>query len=381
MKKESENYDLVSIDLSEKDSVELMNNHLDNKQPVALMGPPGCGKTQFWTQVAKQRAEAMKKTLVVNPKYDDWLNENNFCFATLIGAKIQEIDALGLPHIKAIVGYGDITEFTPTTLFPRVGTGMIFLDEIGNALESVKNALQDYLTGGGEISSDILLVAATNSMEDNSGVSHIGYALRNRMAWYKIEYPDVESWLKLMDKIGRPIEPKIAFYLKSIGGKNFITYDPEKEQYAYSTPRSLERASNAIKDKTDLEMMRKLVGGILGNSWSAEWSAWVQLSEKVDISEILAHPEKIKLHEDQLGTLYSICAALCENATKKAENTDKVLDVVMAMTRDEFGMLIIGELIKKHGVTKFVGSYLVKRKDFMKMRERFLGLLNAIETK
>lgn len=383
-RKMSENknkHNMVLID-PVKDMPKLAEIAYRKKFSIAIMGPPGLGKTEglrhSYTKIASK--DGLK--FVENPKFEDWLDEKNFCFLTLIGSTIQEVDAMGIPHIRAITGYGEITEFTPTSLFPQNGIaaqGIIFLDELGNAQEQVKNALQNYLTGGGNISTNIRFVAATNSMEDNSGVSHIGNALRNRFQWYRVDYPELETWLSLMEKIGRPIDIKIAAYLLSIGRKNYITYDPEKDQYAFSTNRSLEKASIAVADidKKDYELLHKIVGGFLGNDWATDWVEFLQLSDKIDIDAILKHPEKIREHEHNLGVFYSLCVGLTDVAKTKTK-INPIIDVVCAMTRDDFGLLVLGTIIKQVGAISFAKDYLVKRPDFKVIKERYMPLLATI---
>jgi hypothetical protein len=382
MKEGKNDYDLVFID-PVKDLPQLATIAYHNKHAIAVMGPPGCGKTEALRAVYSNLAKEMGKNFVFNPKFEDWLDEKNFCLLTLIGSQIQEIDAVGIPHIRGVVGYGDITEFTPTELFPQEGIaaeGVIFLDEVGNAQEPVKNALQNYLTGGGKISSNIRWAAATNSMEDNSGVGHTGMAFRNRFQWYQTEYPELEAWLKLMEKIGKAIDIKISAYLLSIGRKNYITYDPEKDQYAYSTNRSLEKASQSIEklDKKDYDLLHKVVGGHLGNSWATDWIEFLQLSDKVDMEHLMKHPKEIKKHETNIGTFYSICVSLVEIANKNSTKINTVLDVVVEMSRDDFGLLVLGGIIKKIGAMEFARNHLVKRKDFTEIKNRFMPLLNTI---
>lgn len=327
------------------------------KQVCAFMGPPGCGKTESVKECARRCATEQNLEFVENPTPDDWDNPKNFCFSVVLASQIEEIDTRGLPNIYKKGDGGEITRYSITELFPVKGTGIVFLDEFPNGRTQVMNALQPMLlnhnAGGYHISDDIQFIVAGNRPSDNCGTFYIPAALRNRMAWYEVNRPEVKQLIEKMQQIGRTLNPKLVGWVLTIGHKYVDNFDPKAEQYAYGTPRSMEMASNAldaIPDR-DFEMAKRIVGGWMGENAGQDYIQFRKLAEKVDIDHLMAHPETIKKYAtgDQ-GLLYSIFVNLSEKACSE-KGIGPVFEILNELDRDEYGVFVMNSMIRSQGVS------------------------------
>jgi hypothetical protein len=335
----------------------------EKKLVVAFMGAPGGGKTSAIKYTASQIAKRMGKNFVIDPTAEDWIKRDekgeyaNFCYRAVLAGQIEETDSTGFPHIVTDSKGHSVTVYTKTELFPTEGLGIIVMDEFPNGRTPVQNALQqillDHRAGNNKISEDIQFVVAGNRPSDNCGTFYIPAALRNRVAWFEVSRPNMEKWLELMEEIGEPIEPGMQAWLLSIGSKHFDNFDPKAEQYAYGSIRSLTLASNAIAglgtSEDDYALKRQLVGGFIGAGAGDEFVDFLKLTEQIDINKLLSNPETISKYEDNLGLLYSIAVTMIDRAVESQANTEKVLDVLQHLRKNEHGLFTIKGIINRLG--------------------------------
>jgi DNA polymerase III delta prime subunit len=333
---------------------DILNIMRKTKQVVSFMGPPGCGKTASVQMFAKELADAAGKKFVENPSPDDWDNEENFCFSTVLTSQIEEIDTRGLPHITTKANGQAMTVYTMTELFPPKGKGVIFLDEFANGRTQVQNALQQILlehkAGNMVISPDIQFVMASNRPQDNCGTFYVPAALRNRVAWFEVNRPKTEEWLKIMRKIGRPINPWIEGFVLAVGEKYVDNFNPKAEQYAYGTIRSVELASKAIDGINEPEVIGMLVGGFMGAAAGQDLKAFIALSAEIDLAKLLDNPIMIKKYTDRIGMIYSICVNLIKKGCEGDDKTrEKIFQVLEQIGADEYAVFVINGFLREKG--------------------------------
>jgi hypothetical protein len=309
----------------------------NNKKVCAFMGPPGCGKTSAVIYATQEWAKEIGKEFNPNP------NSN------------------GLPHLKQMPNGTQITEYTPTELFPTEGCGVVFLDEFPNGRTQVQNALQqmvlEHRIGNKIISPDIHFIIAGNRPSDNCGTFYIPSALRNRIGWYEVNRPKVEDWLELMRDIGKPINQRMEGWILSIGAKYFDNFDPKAEQYAFGTTRSIEMASQMMADidlshPENYHMLKNLVGGLIGADAGSDMVAFLKLTEKVDIKGLFDKPKEIHKYEDRMDMMYSIGVALIEKVSEEPKLCEKWLDILGETNRMEHGVFMLKSVMNRWGGSK-----------------------------
>jgi hypothetical protein len=345
------------VQIDTKKIPEIIKIFRNKNQIPFFIGGPGTGKTESTISAGAEIAKSLGKNLVINPKFEDWYNTDNFCVNTILASQMDELDTKGLPSKDKKLGR-EITNFTPTELFPTVGSGIIFLDEFPNGNTRVQTAFQDILlehrSGSYKISKDIMFVLAGNRPGDNCGTFFIPSALRNRVAWFEVNPLKLEKWFDLMDKIGRPIISTIKAFLLSVGSKHINNFDANKDHYAYGTYRSWEKASQIMEGLKDTSLIRTLVGGWVGLSAGADLVSFIELTNKVNINDILNNPTSINDYLNDIGTLYSICVNLID-LSEDTNKCEKIFNIMLQLKADEYGLFIVKGMINKFnidGITK-----------------------------
>jgi hypothetical protein len=366
--------------ISTEDIGEMIEIHRNKHEVVAFISEPGAGKTASIVATGRKIAKSLNKRFVLNPTIEEWEAEDTFCVQVIILGTIEEIDVRGMPHVTMFNGR-QLTKYSLTELFPTKGTGMVVIDEFANARTNIQNAMQDVVlehrAGNFPISRDIQFVIATNGPQHNTGTYYIPSALRNRASWFEVVPSKLEKWLEIMEDID-PIDPRIAAWLLSIGSKYYRNFDPKAEQYGYGTMRSLHKASNLIKGVTNENLLRKLVGGRVGDDAGQDFLAFTKLTQKVDINALLKNPASISEYEDNIGLLYSISVTLVDKFVDTQSTNEAVIDILDVMKRKENGVFILKNVKNKLGRANFM-TRLSKCSNIKKVATKYHQLLRGEE--
>ena len=364
------------------------------KKVMGVLGGPGIGKTAGIKYQSQMNAIIYGKlddsperkhpgepyTWVECPTADDWDDADNWCYSVVLTSQIEEIDSRGLPHILVKKNGEKITVYTMTELFPQHGRGDIVLDEFPNGRTQVQTAMQpmilEHKAGNIKISPNITFVIAGNRPGDNCGTYNIPSALKNRVGWFEASRMPVENWLELLDEIGKPLNPRMAAWMLSIGSKYYDNFDPKAEQFAYGTPRSIEAASELIEGESDYPLIAKLVGSEIGESAGVEFVEFLKLTETVDINKLLKEPKSIHEYENNLGLLYSISITLIDKFVDNASTNEPILDILMETKRKEHGMFVLKGILNKLGRARYLDR-LTKCKNSKGIITKYYQLLKA----
>ena len=83
-----------------------------------------------------------------------------------------------------------------------------------------------------------------------------------------------------------------------------------------------------------------MVGSNLGEAFSIEFCAWLKLTTKINIRELLETPKKIKEFEGKIDLLYAIVSELPSLFKKEDKLLPKILKVVEIL-QPEFAILTL----------------------------------------
>ena len=197
-------------------------------------------------------------------------------------------------HEKMVTNYAPNARFHLHEGKPVV----IMLDEFTKAAPPVKNMLHPLLEVSNPRLGDIPLPAGSivfltgNLSSDGVGDSLPAHS-RNRLTVVKVRKPDADQWLEWALSSGkidpvmmawvRQVPHALASYTDEGQGDNPYIYNPKKGQKAYVSPRSLERGSNIVarRDQLDPEIVIASLAGTLGEPAARDIQAYIDYQDEL----------------------------------------------------------------------------------------------------
>ena len=208
------------------------------------------------------------------------------------------------------------TAYYPNTRF-KVHTGkpvITMLDEFTKGAEPIKNMLHPLLEVANPRLGDISVhPESIVFLTGNLGSDGVGDALkahsRNRIIPLTVRKPDADEWLEWA--INNNIEPEImawvrqfpqcmASYTDPAQADNPYIYNPKKVQTAFVSPRSLERASNIVRVRKQLDADTLICSmtGALGEAGARDMQAFIEYSDQLPTWEsTIEDPKTAKVPE------------------------------------------------------------------------------------
>lgn len=258
---------------------------------VLLTGQPGVGKSAILHMLAKEMPDYL-------PCYIDCAN--------------LDLGDLGMPVIDR---ESFITRYAPNVRF-GVGAGqtrpvLLMADELGKALRPVLNMLLPVLNerrlGDVMLPRGSIVFGTTNLATDGVGDSIPAHAY-NRMTVLDVANPTSDEWL--MWAANNDIAPEVMLFARDYP-QIFTRYDElgsrETNPYIFNpltgnrlsfcSPRSLERASNIVKQRDQLAgfLLPSLVGTV-GEAAARDLEANIALADSLTtLDAIKASPSTAKL--------------------------------------------------------------------------------------
>jgi hypothetical protein len=208
------------------------------------------------------------------------------------------------------------TAYYPNTRF-KVHTGkpvITMLDEFTKGAEPIKNMLHPLLEVANPRLGDISVhPESIVFLTGNLGSDGVGDTLkahsRNRIIPLTVRKPDSDEWLEWA--INNNIEPEVmawvrqfpqamASYTDPAQSDNPYIYNPKKVQTAFVSPRSLERASNIVRvrKQIDTDTLICAMTGALGEAGSRDMQAFIEYSDQLPTWEsTIQDPKTAKIPE------------------------------------------------------------------------------------
>lgn len=353
------------IKVSHKNLVRLLENI---KCPVMIHGTFGIGKSVAVRDYARNMAAKVGLEFSESPK--DINADDKF---VLIRLPLHQLDVAELKGIPYPSGDREKTIFLPIGLLPLKGQGVLFLDEINLAPPAVQaNAYQlvlDRQLGFYEVPKGYTILATGNSLSDKANVFDMPYPLRNRFAHLMLMTPTVDEWIGWAAKA--QLDSRVVAFLS--WRRDYLhAFNPDSDEDVFSipTPRAWEFASRNIEGVTDHELIRDLVGCVVGEGIGMEFAAWLALSQEYDIAGIFK-TKKIDMPK-KIDVLYSLMAAIIgyyvDAPTEKNANT--LFDLAFQFQR-EHTMMILSLVSKKD--TEFFNK--VDKQKMDKVADEIIALL------
>jgi MoxR-like ATPase len=321
----------------------LIREAYKKKKALFIWGACGIGKSDVVRDSAKQMAK--EKGLIYN---EDMTKINEKTVFSVIDIRLSQMD---LSDIRGLPKYDEKTETTKwyaPNFLPKNGQGLLFLDEINLAVPTVQatayqlilnRRIGDYVLPDGW-----LVVSAGNRLEDRANVFETPAPLNNRFLHIELAQPDVDDWIDWA--VANGIDTRISTYLKF--EPVLYRFDKNIKDKAFPTPRTWFFASEMINDKDttkDLDMIEILVASCVGEATAMKFTAWLKLTEKIDIKEILKNPMEAKLPKE-LDMLYATISGILEHYKRDRKLLKPIIQLATRLT-PEYAVLLL-KLIKTH---------------------------------
>lgn len=350
---------------------ELLNAYTTTPQHVVplLRGAPGVGKSEIVAQVAIERAAQLKTAACPGCDAGSATGHVAECpvlhppaVCALCGsgctqahvelrdvrlALFDPIEIKGLPHVE-----GDgakTTEWAPPAWLPTSGHGILFLDELLCAPPATQNAalqlIYDRRIHNTRLSPHFAIIAAGNTVEDGSYVTRIGGALKNRLAFLDIE-TDGETWCAWAAT--DPTIPSVFVAAAAWRPDVFLGAGVpfKRELDAQPTPRTFTRVARIVHQLGNAPIkVSRLAEPIIGRGAGVELDAFLSMTAKLDMEEILSSGRLPEEAEANLSLRYALSGALTtqirllDSLPKKAQAT-RVDQIFAVMTQLELELQV-----------------------------------------
>jgi hypothetical protein len=299
---------------------------LERPQPMTLMlwGPPGVGKTSAVAQVAQESSVGMK---------------------AVISHLYQPVDVLGLPYIV-----DGKCEYAPPTIFPDAGRdasrGIFFLDELPNCVPAMQSAwgiiILERSTKQYQFPPNWLVVCAGNREGDRAGATRLVSALENRMIHVEVT-PNADEFLSY--GVSQQFHPMVLSFLEERRDL-LMKFDPRSAEKAFPSPRSWERASEALSLQLPEEISNEMIRGAVGVGAATEFLAFLKVKRDLPtLQEVLSGSVKLSRFSNRpdivRASIYSVLSFVAES--KSAEHYEAAIQVALGAP-DEWAVVLLKRL-------------------------------------
>lgn len=306
------------------------------RQPTMIWGPPGAGKSNVVAQVAAE--------------YGDFID--------LRLPLLDAVDLRGIPIVK-----DGRTEWITPSMFPRKGKGVLFLDELVQAMPIVQSAasslILDRKIGEYTLPDGWAVVAAGNRETDRAATNRMPSHIANRFTHLNFEV-DAKDWITwaFANKINEMVIAFIAF-------RPDLLHKFEPTQKAFPTPRSWEFVSRIISGDGVDECLLEIVGGTVGEGAATEFIGFTRVfREMPDYETICKKPDTTKVPEN-VAARYAVAIMLARSTEQKTMSL--VMQYVNRMPA-EFQVLTVNDMTKRNKKLAETSSYITwaaKNKDLL----------------
>lgn len=350
----------------------LWNDPTDAKNisPIFIHGSPGIGKSMIIESICKK---------------------HNINFIDFRAAQCEPCDVRGLPVPNRELHQMD---WYVNGVWPRKQDekGIIFLDELSSCDRSIQVALYELVLDRrlGQLYSvppGYLIVAAGNNTSDQAVATTTSSALANRFMHLELQ-ADAEQWCTWART--HEIHPSVI---------GFISYKPsalhamadENVERGWPSPRSWARVSKMVFATHNTSILRKIVYGLVGTGWGAEFMAFHELNANFDdVLHMMIDPNAKIVIPNKADRKYALCSTmvylLWRGKTKEEinERLNGFFRILCHedMTSDFACMSLIAAMEGKSDDEKrLYSSMIISNKNFPKWRKKHANELTNYMTR
>ncbi len=269
---------------------------ISERLPVFLWGPPGVGKSQIVAQVA---------------------DSLNLPLIDVRAVLLDPVDLRGVPSIE-----NGTTRWNPPDFLPKDGEGVLFLDELPQAPDSVQSSLLqlvlDRRLGEYCLPDGWIVVAAGNRVTDGTFSRKISKALGSRFATHLELAVDLDEWCAWA--IDNQVPAEILAFVR-LRPDLLHSFDPQASGNSFPCPRVWATLGRFV-GKLPVEAELPFFAGALGDGPAVEFIGFLRLYRDLpDIDGILMDPDGADVPTSP-AVLYALCGAMSRKIT--ANNASRV---------------------------------------------------------
>jgi hypothetical protein len=321
---------------------------------VLIVGPPGTAKTALVEQAIVQINKGQK---------DEPDNQDFYDLLKTHPVVDDPIDWKGLPiaftdddgnQVADFIAYGNLNRMCNAER-PLV----VFVDDFGQANESVQKALMQPLHGGTingkKISDKVIWVSATNSRKDKAGVSGLLEPVKSRFHTIVNLEVNTEDWVCWALQNNMPTE-LVAF----IRFRPNLLHDFKATKDLENSP--CPRTVTAVGEwfNAGIESHEVIVGAA-GEAFAAEFMAFLKVYRDLAglPDEIILNAKTARIPDDP-AQRYALCGALADRATETnfdaiCQYADRLKDEATAA---EFSVLMIKDTTDRNKKLKKTNAFI-----------------------
>lgn len=369
---------------------EIIKQYCKKKKSLMCYGSFGLGKSQIVRDVAIEKAQEEKRAFVEWNRLTESeklaLFDNPDKSFVFIDIRLSEYDSSDIKGLPIFTNNQKAIEFKVPLwalyLELKNSNGVLFFDEINLAtplvLSSCYKIVLDRCVNQSRINPDWFIMLAGNKTTDNAYTTELPAPLKDRCGEIELQVPTIEDWTDwaIKNKIASSI---IGFLNFKSSNLHKVNFDDEQK---FTTPRGWERCSGLIEDidKGSYDKLLLISSSAIGEGVASEFVAFCKLQEKVNLKDILKHPEKIKDldNEKDLGMMYFLISAVADNYKDNKIDFDDVMKITKVL--DELGKVEFVALLWRLCLSynpKFEEDFMKdnKGKEALKFADKYLKYL------
>ncbi len=281
----------------------------------------------------------------------------------------KDLGDITIPNIaKLDDGTGFVTYLTNEELGVHNNRPIaLMIDEYGKANPAVKNSLLrlmlERMIGSYKLHPDSIIFATTNKGSEGVGDLLPPHA-RNRVTVVQSRKPTNMEWIEW--GINNGVEhtllgwckdnPHLFYSFEDIKNPddNPYIYHPKSQRAAFVTPRSLEAASDWLKDREhfDDQSLTSLLMGTIGDRGAMDLMAFVKLADQLpSLESIKKDPKNAKVPDSAAAICMVVYRTL---STIGADWIDAWMDYLVRLDKEAQGMFANGVRAPKYAHQKVV---------------------------
>jgi len=248
-----------------------------NKNTLLVQGHMGCGKSTILKMLG------------------DKFPNHTCCY---VDCTTKDLGDLTIPNIaKLDDGTGFVEYLTNEELGLHIkGPVIIMVDEYGKANPAVKNALTrlmlEHKMGSVTLHEDSMVFATTNLAGEGVGDLLMDHQ-KNRLTIVRMRKPTPDEWVTYGLNAG--VDPSVLRFVKeypqvmqsyeevTTPQDNQYIFHPKDKRPSFATPRSLEAASNILKQRASMDdqTLTAMLMGTIGVRTALDMMAFVHLADQL----------------------------------------------------------------------------------------------------